>query len=579
MESAALSCGTGCGWERFPAGCELDQAALLWQQAGLLNSMLRMLAGFMGTRSLLTSDLDTSANYTAIAEAATSVADAFNPEQSSSADLLAKQAHWMRQSLEMLANMMRISAAGPQGGDATVLSYADGAAEFADTFTQLLPPRDDGSSSAASSSCGGSPHCSAPTTSTTFSDSTTTTTVDSTDSTDSDVDIVVAALRSSASTAVLPVLNPYSPPPSGAKRLHAPSEDTNTSVWRATLGGSSGICRSSCDAEGRQQEALVLKVVPFHSPEVAARLEQEGDSFHTGSGEVAEVLLEEEACHEALTAVAVAQANARYVAAAAAAVNGGASVPVAHEIYAQPQLMAVQECPLRGGPQDLGHDRQLVVGFKYFGAGNAAEYLCNRATQLIRDVAGKEVRPVMTRGSAATPLLAPAAVELIGEGLAREVNGMALSMYGMMGRMHELGFLINDLKLENMVYDTDVADFRFIDAEAVRRCRLGEKLPGVSKHTEYTAAPEQQLGEAEAWSDSFSDVYAGGASMREALAICLDVCGNQLGRGEAFGAVKAAFLARVGPLRDLMARCTAAEAGERPSAADVLQQLHRHRLL
>ncbi|GLC57239.1 hypothetical protein PLESTB_001202700 [Pleodorina starrii] len=531
----------------------------------------------MSSRSRLTSNPDTADVCTAIAESADSIAEDCTPQPSSSARLLAAQAQLMGKSLATLANMMRVSAWEPQGIDAAVIAYANATAELVSNFA--CHEQDDNNSisslSAASSSCGGSCCSSSPSSTTSPSTATitsqSTTTITTTDGCDgnenSDVKCILAALCSTSlcSTSPLPVLNPYSPPPSGAKQLHAPSEETNTSVWRATL------------QQQEEEKELALKVVPFHSPEVAARVEQEGDGFHTGSGEVAEVLLEEEACREALMAVAVARANAHYV---AAAVAGGASVPaVAHEIFVQPQLMAVQDCPLRGGPRDLGHDRQLVMGFKYCGAGNAAEHLRNRVARLIQAVVSEEGRPrMMTRGSAPAKVLplAPAAVERIAEGLVGEVDGVARSLYGMMGRMHELGFIVNDLKLENMVFDSDVADFRFVDAEAVRRCRLGDKLPGApSKHTEDFAAPEQLLPEEEAWSGSFSDAYAGGASMKEALAICLDVCGGQLGYGADLGAVKAVFRRRIQPLRDLLDRCTAAASSERPSAAEVMEQLQR----
>ncbi|GLC57281.1 hypothetical protein PLESTB_001207300 [Pleodorina starrii] len=522
----------------------------------------------MSARSQLTSNPDTADVYTAIAESANSIAEDCTPQPSSSARLLAAQAQLMGKSLATLANMMRVSAWEPQGIDAAVAADADATAQLVSTFACHEQDGNSSSSSSlstASSSCGASSCCSSSpsSTSTITSQSTTTiTATDGCDGNDSDVKCVLAAL---SNTSPLPVLNPYSPLPSGAKQLHAPSEETNTSVWRATL------------QQREEEKALALKVVPFHSPEVAARLELEGDGFHTGSGEVAEVLLEEEACREALMAVAVARANAHYV---AAAVAGGAAVPaVAHEIFLQPQLMAVQDCPLRGGPRDLGHDRQLVMGFKYCGAGNAAEHLRNRVAQLVQAVASEEGRGrMMTRGSAPAEVLplAQAAVERIAEGLGGEVDGVARSVYDMMGRMHELGFLINDLKLENMMFDSDVADFRFVDAEAVRRCRLGEKLPGApSKHTEDFAAPEQLLPEEEAWSDSFRDVYAGGASMKEALAICLDVCGGQLAYGADLGAVMAAFRQHIQPLRDLLDRCTAAAASERPSAAEVMEQLQR----
>ncbi len=123
------------------------------------------------------------------------------------------------------------------------------------------------------------------------------------------------------------------------------------------------------------------------------------------------------------------------------------------------------------------------------------------------------------------------------------------------------------------MYDEAGGCYHLIDAEAVRRCPLGSRVPGPSRHTLEYAAPEQRDG---LWSDSSSDVFACGASVREAVNICLDVFGAALGRADR-AAVEAAFRSRVEQLQRLMDGCIDPELRpeERPQAADILEQLRR----
>ncbi|GLC46666.1 hypothetical protein PLESTM_001903000 [Pleodorina starrii] len=324
-------------------------------------------------------------------------------------------------------------------------------------------------------------------------------------------------------------------------------------------------------SRGGGQE-LVAKVMPCHSAHRAAEIRTAraaGGRFPTRSGRLAPITTVREATREARMAHAVPDG-----------------------LFVQPLGVFLRRCALAGGPRDAGHDLEVVIVYPYHRHGSSGDYILRLAMGLAVAVAKGQQKQLglpevacgcgggkcyLCRDYSGVMATETAEPEDAAAELATEVYGMCLDMFGLADRTHCNGFIIHDLKPENMVKTEPTGRYRFIDAEYVAQSPPGGgvcKTPYLG--TDYYAAPEQQTRR---WSEPRSDVFACGRSIRRIVDTCTFAFRKVLleaGWLEAQERAQVAFLAVVEPLTQLEKACVRTAARRRPTAAAAFDMILRY---
>ncbi|GLC39445.1 hypothetical protein PLESTB_001349500 [Pleodorina starrii] len=364
---------------------------------------------------------------------------------------------------------------------------------------------------------------------------------------------------SSVEAAVLSlVFDPLSPPVH-AELLKMPRFPGNETVWLVPLGSPND---AGC-------EEVIVKVVPFHSPERAQQL-REAEGYYTtrraygnvggnGGGDEADAFAELHIEDEYIRPEECARYEAdmaTHINTASAQLSASIDSHSDSDVYVAPLCVLTQPCPLDGGPLSSAHDFQKLLVFPYHPAGDATQYLVS----LVDSLEEKMLHPrwVMDRHDAAVTI-------------SRELYHMVRDMLGLTARVHRLGHIIADHKLNNMVLDGPANRFKLVDAEAVEYCPRGYLRPGGSLHTEGYAPPEQ---EADQWVDSRCDVYACGESIVAAMEVVeLRLATLLEPTSDAFNRVWDTLLSKVVVLRELAEECKKERPEERPTAQEALIRL------
>ncbi|GLC43163.1 hypothetical protein PLESTB_000856400 [Pleodorina starrii] len=367
--------------------------------------------------------------------------------------------------------------------------------------------------------------------------------------------------------------------------------DTNTAADSSSASGMKLLGkrpRSPCDSAafclvlGPGESKVVAKSFPFYSQEraegVVAEAAAKGQETVRGVRQDG-AMCEATTVHNINSASAALDAAAA-VEASAAADGSGAAAVLGRNVFVPPLMVLNRPCSRAASSGDDSGlpmpDREVVMVYPFLEGGNALEYL-----RAVSQSLGSSLAASLAADDS------PAAANLRRQEVVAALRELFLDittqMFVLMARVHQLGYVMRDHKLENMAVDADESEgstrrptLYLIDAAEVRRCELGQQLPGASPHTALYASPEQRQ---KRWVDSRSDVYCAVKSMRWAQSEMLLALEDALGEdSEATAEAEAELKAELLPVMRELSPGAAADPEARPSAKAILEKLTQLRL-